>query len=422
MNKKLLISVGLLVGLVLIFVVYRSLSRTSDNSEVLVEAKFGEFIIDITTSGELEAKTSVDVLGPTGLRAAGIWQTTIDDIVVEGTVVKKGDYIARLDQSELLEKIQKEQNDFEQSESKYVQVQLDTAMELRKARDEMINMQYDVRQKKIIKEQSQFEPPATQQQAQIELEKAERAFKQASEAYVLKKRKAVAQMREGYARMADDKNKLDFLLKLQGGFEIVAPEDGMVIYERSWSGKKQGVGAAINPWDPTVATLPDLTTMISKTYVNEVDIRVVKEGQAVNVSLDAFPKKRLTGKVVKVANVGEQKPNTDAKVFQVDIEINESDTTLRPSMTTGNTIIAEVIEDVVFVPLEALHSQGDTLTYVLRRNGGSFLRQQVEVGKTNDDEAIILAGLEKGQYVYLSNPENFESAELKLLDTDKKDI
>jgi HlyD family secretion protein len=419
MNKKLLIAVGLLVSLVLFFIVYRSLSRTTDNSEVLVEAKFGEFIIDITTSGELEAKNSVDILGPPGLRTAGIYRTTIDDIVIEGTVVKKGDYIARLDQSELMDKIQKEKNDLEQSESKYVQVQLDTAMELRKARDEMINMEYDVRQKKIIKEQSQFEPPATQQQAQIELEKAERAFEQASEGYDLKKRKAVAQMREGYARMSDDKNKLDFLLKLQGEFEIVAPEDGMVIYERSWNGKKKGVGAAVEVWDPTVATLPDLSTMISKTYVNEVDIRVIKEGQAVNVSFDAFPKKKLTGKVVKVANVGEQKPNTDAKVFQVDIEINESDTTLRPSMTTGNTIIAEVIEDVVFVPLEALHSQGDTLTYVLRRSGVSFLRQQVEVGMTNDDEAIILKGLDKGRLVYLSNPENFESAELKLLDTDK---
>ncbi|RLD25027.1 MAG: RND transporter [Bacteroidetes bacterium] len=421
MKRKLFITTGLLVGLVLIFIVYRSQSGTASDNEVLVAAKYGEFVIDITTSGELEAKNSVEVLGPAGLRSAGIWQTSIDDIVAEGTVVKKGDYVARLDQSELMEKVQKEENDWQQSESKYEQVQLDTAMELRKARDEMINLEYDVRQKKIILEQSKFEPPATQQQAQIELEKAERAFNQAGEGYDLKKRKAVAQMREAYARMSDDKNKLDFLLKLQGKFDIVAPEDGMVIYERTWSGKKKGVGSTIEVWDLVVATLPDLTTMISRTYVNEVDIRIISEGQAVEVSLDAFPKKRLTGKVVKVANVGEQKPNTDAKVFQVDIEINESDTTLRPAMTTGNTIISEVLTEVVFVPLESLHSQGDTLTYVLVKDGVSFHRQEVEVGKSNDDEAIILKGIEKGKFVYLSNPENFESAELKILE-EHKDI
>lgn len=415
MKRKLFVAVGLLVGLVLVFVVYRSQSEASNSSEVLAKAKFGEFVIDVTTSGELEAKKSVDIVGPAGLQTAGIWQTTIDDLVEEGTVVKKGDYIGRLDQSVIMERIQKEENDFQQSESKYIQVQLDTAMELRKARDELINLKYDVKQKKIILDQSKFEPPANQQQAQIEFEKAERAYKQATEGYTLKSKKAKAQMREAYARMADDRNKRDFLVTLQKKFEIHAPEDGMVIYERTWSGEKIGVGSSIQVWDPTVATLPDLSSMISRTYVNEVDIRVIKEGQDVNITLDAFPEKKLTGKVVSVANVGEQKPNTDSKVFQVNIEINESDTTLRPAMTTGNTIIAEVIPDVIFVPLEALHSQGDTLTYVLVKDGISYQKQEVVIGKSNDDEAIVLEGLSEDDVVYLSNPEDFERSTLKLL-------
>jgi len=414
-KRKLFVAVGLLVGLVLVFVVYRSQSEASNNSEVLAKAKFGEFVIDVTTSGELEAKKSVDIVGPAGLQTAGIWQTTIDDLVEEGTVVKKGDYIGRLDQSVIMERIQKEENDFQQSESKYIQVQLDTAMELRKARDELINLKYDVKQKKIILDQSKFEPPANQQQAQIEFEKAERAYKQAAEGYTLKSKKAKAQMREAYARMADDRNKRDFLVTLQKKFEIHAPEDGMVIYERTWSGEKIGVGSSIQVWDPTVATLPDLSSMISRTYVNEVDIRVIKEGQDVNITLDAFPEKKLTGKVVSVANVGEQKPNTDSKVFQVNIEINESDTTLRPAMTTGNTIIAEVIPDVIFVPLEALHSQGDTLTYVLVKDGISYQKKEVVIGKSNDDEAIVLEGLSEDDVVYLSNPEDFERSTLKLL-------
>ncbi len=416
MQKRILLVSGLLVGLVLVFIVYRSQSTATDESEVLVEAQFGEFVIDVTTSGELEAKNSVNIVGPDGLRTAQIWQTTIDDLVDEGTIVKKGDYVARLNQSELMEKIQAGQNELQQSESKYIQVQLDTAMELRKARNELINLEYEVKQKKIILEQSQFEPPATQQQAQIELEKAERAYRQAKESYILKSKKAKAQMREAYARMADDKNRVEFLTNLQEKFTIHAPEDGMVIYKRSWRGKTIGVGSSIDIWDFTVATLPDLTSMISRTYVNEVDIRVIKEGQEVNVTLDAFPDKKLTGKVVSVANVGEQKPNTDAKVFQVDIEINESDTTLRPAMTTGNTIIAAVIPDVLFVPLEALHSQGDTITYVIKKEGISFHRQQVEVGESNDDEVIINRGLAAGDIVYLSNPENFTEARLVLLE------
>ncbi len=415
MQKKILLVTGLLVLLVLVFVVYRSQSTAADETEVLVEAKFGEFIIDVTTSGELEAKDKVDINGPSEMGAANIYQTNIEDLVPEGTRVKEGDYVAQLDQATLLEKIKQKKSDIQQSESKYSQVRLDTTMELRKARNELINLQYEVKQKKIILEQSKFEPPATQQQAQIELEKAERAYSQAKENYTLKKKKARAQMQEAAARYYEDRNNLVFLESLRDKFTIKAPKDGMVIYERKWGGRKRGKGDPINIFDLTVATLPDLTRMISRTFVNEVDIRKVGVGQPVNLTLDAYPDKKLTGKVVSVANVGEQKPNTDAKVFQVDIEINESDTTLRPAMTTGNTIIAAVIPDVVFVPLEALHSQGDSLTYVIKKEGISFHRQEVEVGESNDDEVIINRGLAAGDIVYLSNPEDFESARLVLL-------
>ena len=65
--------------------------------------------------------------------------------------------------------------------------------------------------------------------------------------------------------------------------------------------------------------------MISRTYINEVDINYVSEDQEVDIGLDAFPDKNLTGTVVEVANIGEQRPNTDAKVSQILIEIHEAD-------------------------------------------------------------------------------------------------
>ena len=160
----------------------------------------------------------------------------------------------------------------------------------------------------------------------------------------------------------------------------------MVIYARDWNGKKKTTGTQINTWQPIVATLPDLTTMVSKTYVNEVDIRKVKSGQHVKIGLDAFPEKKLEGTVINVANVGEQKPNSDSKVFEVTIEIHDSDTTLRPAMTTSNNIVAEVIEDAISVPLESLFSQGDSITYVIKKNRIGYTKQQVIAGPSNDNQ------------------------------------
>ena len=151
--------------------------------------KKGEFQIDVATTGELEAKNSVKIMGPMGLNRANIWQTKIDKIIDEGTVVKKGDYIAQLDQSELLDKISQANNDYQQSLSQFTQTKMDTALDLRKSRDEMINLEFGIEEKQIIVDQSLYEPEAIKRQNDIELSKATRKFKQARENYSLQTQK-----------------------------------------------------------------------------------------------------------------------------------------------------------------------------------------------------------------------------------------
>jgi HlyD family secretion protein len=68
----------------------------------------------------------------------------------------------------------------------------------------------------------------------------------------------------------------------------------MVIYHKD-RGRKIKKGSSISARNPIVATLPDLTQMISICYVNEVDIRMIKLGQEVGVGIDAFPNKKLSG-------------------------------------------------------------------------------------------------------------------------------
>ena len=187
------------------------------------------------------------------------------------------------------------------------------------------------------------------------------------------------------------------------GFTIRAPSPGMVIYVKEWNGKKKTVGSQISAWDPTVATLPDLSQMESVTYVNEIDVRKIAVGQAVEITLDADPSKRLTGKVMSVANVGEQRPNADAKVFEVKITIANRDTTLRPGMTTANAILTASMPNVLSVPLEAVASE-DSIPFVFKRDGGRVVKQEVETGAMNDNEIVVVRGVDAGDEVLLSPP------------------
>ncbi len=414
MKKRIIVAVAIVLVIVVAFFLLKD-GGVDENIDISTEVKTGEFVIAITTTGELEAKNSIKITGPSGLRAARLWNVNIDKIVDEGTIVKKGDYVASLDASELSDRIRNTETEFQQSVSKYTQTKLDTALTLRQSRDELINLEFAVEEKELILEQSQFEPPATIKQAEIDLSKAKRAFEQAKQNYKLKKQKAVAQMQEADAELAEDRNERDFLLQLRGKFEIIAPEDGMVIYVREYDGTKKGEGSSIGAWDPTVATLPDLTTMISNTYVNEVDIRKIAKGQTVKIGLDAFPDKKLTGKVISVANVGEQRPNSDAKVFEVKVEINESDPTLRPAMTTANEIITDVVADAVFIPLEAVYNQGDSISYVYKKSGLETIKQEVVLGKANANEVLVKSGIKVGESVYLIAPQGLEKKKVELI-------
>jgi hypothetical protein len=105
-----------------------------------------------------------------------------------------------------------------------------------------------------------------------------------------------------------------------------------------------------------------------------------------------------------VANVGEQRPNSDAKVFQVDVEIAGTDPSLRPAMTTSNRIITMVFDSVLYVPLECLHSLADTITFVYKREGITTVKQEIMLGETNANDAIILAGLSEGDRLFMSLP------------------
>lgn len=414
MKRNLLIAAGVVVVLLIGYFVI-SKSDSGDVTDILASVKKGPFKVEIETTGELEAKNSVKILGPSQLRDFRIWEVTIQNIIDEGTVVKKGDWVATLDRSEFQNRFNEKQIEMEKANSKFVQTQLDTTLQMRQSRDELINLKYGVEEKMIVLEQSKFEPPATIKQAGIDLDKAKRAYEQALENYKIKNRQSIEKMREVSAELRKVQNEFNGMTKVLESFNVIAPEDGMVIYEKGWDGKSIKAGSRINMWEPTVATLPDLTKMMSKTYVNEVDVRKVLAGQAVEVGLDAYPGKKLAGKVIRVANVGEQRPNSDAKVFEVAVEINGTDPTLRPSMTTSNKIITHIVDSALFIPLECLHSQFDTITYVFLKTGINISKKEIIVGHTNANDVVVLGGLSENDKIYLSIPAGMEEDEVVLL-------
>lgn len=404
-SRKLALTIGALVLGVVALVAWRAVAPGKRTDEVLVaRVKRGDFRVAVTTTGELRAQKFVQVQGPPNLPAAQIYQPIkIASLVPEGTVVKEGDVVAELDRGAVASKLNDVNSALQKAEAQFVQAQLDSALNLSKAREEIRTLEFGLEERRIAKEQAQYEAPTIRRQADIDYQKAERALAQAKRDYQTKSEQARQKMREVSAELDRQKNQVNVIQDVLAGFTIKAPSPGMVIYAKEWGGRKKAVGSSVSPWEPTVATLPDLTRMESLTYVNEIDVRKLGVGQPVTITLDADPSKRLRGKVTAVANVGEQRPNSDAKVFEVKVDVQQPDTTLRPGMTTSNAIETAVVKDARYIPLEALVA-GSGRTYVFRRSGGKVTKQQVETGVMNENEVIVLRGLGDGDEVLLAPP------------------
>lgn len=105
------------VAVLLIFIIFPD----SETEKLLGKVQNGAFRIEVNTSGELKAKKSEDIKGPSRLRSHGIWQIKITDLIPEGTYVQAGDYVAQLDKSEVGTKIAASATEVEKITSEYEQ-------------------------------------------------------------------------------------------------------------------------------------------------------------------------------------------------------------------------------------------------------------------------------------------------------------
>lgn len=401
-HKIKIISVAIIA---LAIIVYLLFFKKAVTNEITVLVEESDFEVTVLNTGELRAKNYTEISAPSSLRQVGIWQVKISNLITEGTVVKEGEFVAELDKTEIMNKINEEQLNVQKKQSEFKSTQLDTTLTMRDARDELFNLKYAVEERKLTKEQSIYEPPAVLRQAEIEYEKAIRNFEQKKENYKTKQQQSVTKMQIIGSELTKAQNRLKELTTTLAEFTITAPKSGMVIYAKEWDGKKRIVGSTVNSWDPTVANLPDLRTMESVTYINEVDIQKVKVNQKVTIGLDAQTGKKLVGLIKSVASIGEQKPNSEAKVFEVVIDVTSIDTSLRPAMTTANSISTNTLKKVLSVPIESVHNEGNK-AFVYKRVNSKIVKQLVKTGASNETHTVVSNGLLNQDEIFLSTPKD----------------
>ena len=202
---------------------------------------------------------------------------------------------------------------------------------------------------------------------------------------------------------------------------IEAELPGLVVYggsdqgsSRYRSSSQEAIqeGATVRERQP-ILTIPDMREMAVSVDIHESAVQRVAAGQPAVILIDAYPDVRLTGEVIKVAVVADSANsfmNPDLKVYPSQVRIDGTHDWLRPGMSAQVEILVASLEDIIYVPVQAVSYFGsDQVVYVSR--GGSVERRIIEVGDFSDSFIEVVSGLEEGEEVLLLPPrEQLESS------------
>jgi RND family efflux transporter MFP subunit len=169
---------------------------------------------------------------------------------------------------------------------------------------------------------------------------------------------------------------------------IVAPYDGRV------TEKKVDVGTLASPGMP-LFTVEDLRHYRLEATVNETDLRHVRQGQQVSVSIDAVGDRELKGRVVEIVPAADPA----SRSFLVKIEL-PSDPALRSGLF-GRAQFTRGERTALLIPSTAIVVRGQLQgIYVLDQNRIAGLRY-LTLGKPSTHQVEVLAGLEVGEMLVL---------------------
>ena len=377
-RKKIILA---LVGLLLIAGIIAMMTRKSSSEQInfqTTQIEPGDITANITATGTIEPVTTVDV----GTQVSGIVKRLYVDY---NSVVRRGQLIAELDRTNLL-------NDLSTAQTRL--------------RSAQIELDYQKKNYSRYAELHQKELVSTSEY-DIALEN----YRKAQESVKVAQQDVVrAKTNLGYAT-------------------VYSPIDGVVISKSVEEG--QTVASSFST--PSIVKIAkDLTDMQCIAKVDEADIGVVKEGQRVTFTVDAYPDDVFSGSVKQVR----QNPVTTNNVvtYEVVVSAPNADLKLKPGLTANITIYTMERNGVMSVPSAALRFTPEASVfgkkYVIKDttaehklwtlDGNVLTAHKVEIGVTDGLRTEIISGLEEGTTV-IQSFEIGAATEPDKKDADKKD-
>jgi multidrug resistance efflux pump len=371
--------------------------------------------LKVFTTGALSTSQSRAIIAP----PIGGGTLQIVTLARAGQQVHTGDVILEFDPSQQEYNLGQNRNDLLQAEQEIVKAKADAAVQTAEDQTALLKAKYAVRRAELEVSKNEIVSPIDAQKNQLALDEAKRALAQlqvdiqshsASNQAAL----AISLEKQHKAHLAMDQAELN-IKKMH----ITAPIDGLIVIHgnRDSTGgffmdgmtlPDYHVGDQVNPGS-SIAEVIDISRLEIAAQVRETDRVNLKNGQTVEIKVDALPGESFSGKVQRVggSTTHEWWDDNAQHKFDVTIQLDKVDPRLHPGFAVRMSILGDHLSHAVSIPGEAIFDRDGKKVVYCKRNRG-FEMQEVKVRAVSEGRAI-LDGVAPGTVVALVNPEKKQS-------------
>jgi HlyD family secretion protein len=372
--------------------------------------KRGDLDMKVLVRGELKASHSEMLTAP----PIGGGALQITHLLHTGSVVKKGDLVMEFDPSEQRFKLDQNRSELLQAEQEITKAKADALVVAAQDRVALLKARFDVRRAELEVQKNELVSAIDARKNQLALEGAQRVLVELEQD--VKSRIASNQATISLAEEKRNKAKLA-MEQAQGNIgkmRVIAPMDGLVALEKN-EGASGGFffegmslpeyreGDQVEP-GRTVGQVIDPNGMELIAKVGELERNRIKEGQSVDIQLDALPATLIHGTVKNVAGNNARRFWDDDTTtrFEVSVTLASTDPRMRPGLTAHVSINSDPRKNVLYVPRQALFLK-DNKRVVYVRSAGNFETHEVKIQAENESRAAI-EGIDAGTEIGLVDP------------------
>jgi len=165
------------------------------------------------------------------------------------------------------------------------------------------------------------------------------------------------------------------------------------------------VGEFVRKGDKLVEIL-DLSRVIVKVNIPELEILEIKIGQKVEIGLYIMEEIIFSG---EVKNIGLE-ADSNNRTFPVEIHVSNSERMLRPGMLARSTFTKSIDDEQIVIPRHTiLEKERGRVVYVFDK--GKVFQRDIQVGLSQKDQVQVIKGLKKGELIVVEGHNKLSDGE-----------